>query len=158
MIRVHRWKSGTPTAPRIRLASMRPLRISSRRDICSRRIRPASWPGPWRGGMPLPRGRRSPANSCLYEAAGLHIPAMYWTTERRPGVIGAVDRSWSFHMQNKISPILAAAGLALLLTTAANAQTPIRVRGTIERVDGPTYVVKARDGTEVKVTLADNAQ
>ena len=61
-------------------------------------------------------------------------------------------------MQNKISPILAAAGLALLLTTAANAQTPIRVRGTIERVDGPTYVVKARDGTEVKVTLADNAQ
>ena len=61
-------------------------------------------------------------------------------------------------MQNKISPTLAAAGLALLLTTTANAQTPIRVRGTIERVDGPTYVVKARDGTEVKVTLADNAQ
>jgi hypothetical protein len=61
-------------------------------------------------------------------------------------------------MQNKMSPILAVAGLGLLLATTANAQTPIRVRGTIERVDGPTYVVKARDGTEVKVTLADNAQ
>src|SRR5919197_304160 len=31
----------------------------------------------------------------------------------------------------------------------------VRVRGTIERVDGPVYVVKARDGTEVKLTLAD---
>ena len=61
-------------------------------------------------------------------------------------------------MQNKRSPILAIAGVALFLTTAANAQTPVRVRGTIERVDGPTYVVKARDGTELKVTLADNAQ
>jgi hypothetical protein len=63
-------------------------------------------------------------------------------------------------MQNKIkiSPILAVAGLALVLTTTANAQTPVRVRGTIERVDGPTYMVKARDGTELKVTLADDAQ
>ena len=61
-------------------------------------------------------------------------------------------------MQNKLPPILAAAGLALFLATAANAQSPIRVRGTIERVDGPTYVVKSRDGTELKVTLADNAQ
>jgi len=32
---------------------------------------------------------------------------------------------------------------------------PVRVRGTIERVDGPIYVVKARDGTELKLTLAD---
>jgi hypothetical protein len=31
----------------------------------------------------------------------------------------------------------------------------VRVRGTIERVDGPVYVVKARDGTEVRLTLAD---
>src|SRR6266516_388028 len=30
-----------------------------------------------------------------------------------------------------------------------------RSRGTIERVDGPIYVVKARDGTELKLTLAD---
>jgi len=30
----------------------------------------------------------------------------------------------------------------------------VRVRGTVERVDGPVYVVKARDGTEVRLTLA----
>ena len=35
---------------------------------------------------------------------------------------------------------------------------PARIRGTIERVDGATYVVKARDGAELKLTLADNAQ
>jgi Domain of unknown function (DUF5666) len=35
---------------------------------------------------------------------------------------------------------------------------PVRVRGTIERIDGSIYVVKARDGAELKVTLADNPQ
>jgi hypothetical protein len=32
----------------------------------------------------------------------------------------------------------------------------VRIRGTIDRVEGPIYVVKARDGTEMKVALADN--
>jgi hypothetical protein len=31
---------------------------------------------------------------------------------------------------------------------------PVRVRGTIERVEGPVYVIKARDGAEVKLTVA----
>ena len=35
---------------------------------------------------------------------------------------------------------------------------PVRIRGTIERVDGATYLVKARDGAELKLTLADNPQ
>jgi len=30
------------------------------------------------------------------------------------------------------------------------------VRGTIERVEGQTLVVKSRDGAELKVVLADN--
>ena len=38
------------------------------------------------------------------------------------------------------------------------AQDSVRVRGTIERVDGSTYVIKARDGAELKVALTDNAQ
>jgi hypothetical protein len=38
------------------------------------------------------------------------------------------------------------------------AQDTVRVRGTIERLDGPTYVVKARDGAELKLTLADSPQ
>jgi hypothetical protein len=30
----------------------------------------------------------------------------------------------------------------------------VRVRGTIERVEGPVYVIKARDGAELKLTVA----
>jgi hypothetical protein len=49
---------------------------------------------------------------------------------------------------------------AILAAPMAWAQgaPPVRVRGTIERVDGSIYVVKARDGAELKLTLADNAQ
>jgi hypothetical protein len=49
---------------------------------------------------------------------------------------------------------------AILIVPVAWAQDapPVRVRGTIERIDGSIYVVKARDGAEVKVTLADNPQ
>jgi hypothetical protein len=52
-------------------------------------------------------------------------------------------------------------GLALVLAIpAAWAQEPppVRIRGTIERVDGSTYVVKNRDGAELKLTLADKPQ
>jgi hypothetical protein len=52
--------------------------------------------------------------------------------------------------------VLAAAGV-LILASGAAAQDTVRVRGTIERVDGPVYVVKTRDGSELKVTLADDA-
>ena len=40
----------------------------------------------------------------------------------------------------------------------ALAQDTVRIRGTIERIDGSTYLVKARDGADLKVTLADNPQ
>jgi hypothetical protein len=52
---------------------------------------------------------------------------------------------------------LGALGFALAFSiSAANAQDMVRVRGTIDRVEGPVYVVKARDGGELKVMLADN--
>jgi hypothetical protein len=35
---------------------------------------------------------------------------------------------------------------------------PVHVRGTIEHVNGSIYVVKSRDGTALKVTLADDPQ
>ena len=49
---------------------------------------------------------------------------------------------------------------AILVATAAWAQgsPPVRVRGTIERVDGAIYVIKTRDGSEVNVSLADAPQ
>src|SRR5262249_54385532 len=54
-----------------------------------------------------------------------------------------------------------AAGFALLLVTSASfAQQPppVRVRGTVEAVDGPVLTVKSRGGqTTYKVGLTDNA-
>jgi hypothetical protein len=51
-------------------------------------------------------------------------------------------------------------GLAVMLPGIATAlaQDTVRVRWTIERLDGSTYLVKARDGAELKVALADNPQ
>jgi hypothetical protein len=61
-------------------------------------------------------------------------------------------------MQNAIGRALSAAALALVaFSSPASAQDTVRVRGTIDRVEGATYVVKARDGAEVKVALAENA-
>ena len=49
-------------------------------------------------------------------------------------------------------------GLGLLLgASAAWAQSPpTRVRGKIERLDGPTLTVKSREGADVTIRLADN--
>ncbi len=46
----------------------------------------------------------------------------------------------------------------IILTSVSFAQNPppLRVRGTIEKVDGQTLMVKARDGTQYTVKLADN--
>src|SRR5262245_55052823 len=77
-------------------------------------------------------------------------------------------------MQKTIWRTLGPAGFALILTASAvNAQDTVRVRGTIDRVEGPfgivggspeqivrvegpVYIVKSRDGSELKVLLADN--
>jgi hypothetical protein len=60
-------------------------------------------------------------------------------------------------MQNLTRHALAAASLALICAVApASAQETIRIRGTIERVEGPIFVVKNRDGAELKLTVTDN--
>ena len=48
--------------------------------------------------------------------------------------------------------------LLLFVTTAAFAQAPTRVRGTITSVDGDVLSVKSRDGKELKIQLAPDAQ
>ena len=45
--------------------------------------------------------------------------------------------------------------LALAAPTAGAQDQPVRVRGTIERVEGDLYIVKTRAGAEVKVKLGD---
>ena len=60
-------------------------------------------------------------------------------------------------MQKAIARGLGAAALMLVaFASAASAQDTVRVRGTIDRVEGPIYVIKSRDGTEMKVALAEN--
>ena len=52
-------------------------------------------------------------------------------------------------------------GLATILAAPlawAQESPPVRVRGTIERVEGPVYVIRARDGAELKLTVADKPQ
>jgi hypothetical protein len=61
-------------------------------------------------------------------------------------------------MQRLLWRTCAVGALAFLaVTSIASAQETVRLRGTIERMDGPAYVIKLRDGSEAKVTLADNA-
>ena len=49
------------------------------------------------------------------------------------------------------------AALGLALAAPAWAQDTVRVRGTIERVDGNNLIVKSRDGAELKIGLAEKA-
>jgi hypothetical protein len=52
---------------------------------------------------------------------------------------------------------IAIPGIMLLLSAlSASAQDTVRVRGTVERIEGPVFVVKTRDGSEVKLTVTDN--
>jgi len=44
---------------------------------------------------------------------------------------------------------------AATLAVPALAQETVRVRGTIERIDGSTLSVKTRDGADLKINLAD---
>jgi hypothetical protein len=48
----------------------------------------------------------------------------------------------------------AALGAALLVSAAWAQGDMVRVRGTIERVEGVVYVVKSREGAEIKLKLA----
>ncbi len=64
-------------------------------------------------------------------------------------------------MQQVIWRALCLAALTLfafgsVFGSVAYAQDTVRVRGTIDRVEGPIYVVKSRDGAELKVALAEN--
>jgi hypothetical protein len=47
---------------------------------------------------------------------------------------------------------------SLLSASLAHAQSPLRVRGTIDEVDGLTLAAKTRDGAPVKIVLADDVR
>jgi hypothetical protein len=60
-------------------------------------------------------------------------------------------------MSGMITRSLAVACFALVcIALPASAQETIRIRGTIESVEGPVFVIKNRDGAEIKLTVTDN--
>src|SRR5262249_47123968 len=60
-------------------------------------------------------------------------------------------------MFDRFLRVLAASCLGLsFVALPALAQDTMRIRGTVERIDGPLFVVKNRDGSEVKLTVTDN--
>jgi hypothetical protein len=54
--------------------------------------------------------------------------------------------------------LVASLTVVSVLASAAWAQQPpmVRIRGTIESVDGPTLMIKSREGTDMKVRMTDN--
>jgi hypothetical protein len=59
-------------------------------------------------------------------------------------------------MSGMIPRTLAATCFALVwFAVPASAQETVRIRGTIESIDGPVFVVKNRDGAELKLTVTD---
>ena len=58
----------------------------------------------------------------------------------------------------KISSLTAALAIVAAIVTSAWAQQPptVRVRGTIEAVDGAVLSIKSRDGSDMKVRVTDN--
>jgi hypothetical protein len=60
-------------------------------------------------------------------------------------------------MSGMIQRSLAALSFALVCAAwPASAQETVRIRGTVERIEGPVYVVENRDGAELKLTVTDN--
>lgn len=59
-------------------------------------------------------------------------------------------------LQSRTWSLFIVVGLALVGAAGSlSAQETVRIRGTLERIDGPLLIVKSRDGTEFKVTVTD---
>ena len=57
----------------------------------------------------------------------------------------------------KLRAFSAAALSLLAVTSIANAQGTVRLRGTVDRIEGSMYVIKLSDGTEAKVAPTEKA-
>ena len=53
---------------------------------------------------------------------------------------------------------MAAVGLLVATSIGFAQQKPVRIRGTIEQIDGQTLVVKSREGQTVKARMADDVR
>jgi hypothetical protein len=55
----------------------------------------------------------------------------------------------------RVTAVIFGIGFACM-SVPVSAQETVRIRGTIDRIEGPAYVVKNRDGAEIKLTVTDN--
>jgi hypothetical protein len=82
---------------------------------------------------------------------------LWWNIAKSPVLQVEYRNLQEIAMVRKVLRLLAAPSLVLMsLALPAAAQDTVRVRGTVERIEGPVFVVKARDGSEVKLTVTDN--
>jgi hypothetical protein len=58
----------------------------------------------------------------------------------------------------RIAFAMAAVGMLLATSISYAQQKPVRIRGTIEKVDGANLEVKSREGKTIKVIVADKAR
>jgi hypothetical protein len=80
-------------------------------------------------------------------------PELKPPTQEMPGVFSFREDQ----MHHTIRLAIAVASLGLFgVASPVSAQETVRIRGTIERVEGPIYIVKNRDGAELKLTVTDN--
>lgn len=94
--------------------------------------------------MPAPRS----AQVGNWEALLVLVGLRFYTAQR----VAKGESAMNFTMSGRA--LTAAA--CLLIVGSALAQAPMRVRGTIEQLDGDTLSIKGRDGTSLKLVLADN--
>jgi hypothetical protein len=52
--------------------------------------------------------------------------------------------------------VMAACAVVSIVSVSAQTAPTVRIRGTIESVDGNTLAIKTREGTDVKVNMTDN--
>jgi hypothetical protein len=76
----------------------------------------------------------------------------------RRALVHGARRLFSGEPVMQMMSVIGGAVAALVLVSAAAAQQPTRIRGTIERVEGAVLTVRAGEAGEVKLQLADNAQ
>jgi len=55
-----------------------------------------------------------------------------------------------------ISGVILPGIILLSAVHQASAQDTVRVRGMVERIEGPVFVVKTRDGSDVRLSVTDN--
>src|ERR1700730_8841586 len=69
-----------------------------------------------------------------------------------------MGRTFTMYKSNMTRRALGAAAVALILASSAFAQQPGRIRGQIEKADGPMLSLKTRDGAMLDVKVADDAR